>query len=180
MNICGQTDHLIKWTKGQLQVLIPNSKDHAYNSSKRWACFVCYRHTRCLTQARPREGKVLLPKVRGGVERGPSFSGEGLIQRKDTFHESSSTPLVWCSWHSKPVLTPHFPGASLLESELACLLVGKDEASLHLIHWWNCSRIVHPWEKTSPWRAAKDKVRSPYRCGMGMFQSQWDADFKAR
>ena len=39
-----------------------------------------------------KDGKIWMPKVRGGVERGPSFSGKGLIQQKNKFCESSSTP----------------------------------------------------------------------------------------
>lgn len=39
-----------------------------------------------------KDGKIWLPKVRGGVERGPSFSGEGLKPQKNKFRESSSTP----------------------------------------------------------------------------------------
>lgn len=41
VNICGQTDSPIKWSKGRLQVLILNSKDSSYHSSKRRAYFMC-------------------------------------------------------------------------------------------------------------------------------------------
>lgn len=159
-----------KWTKGQLQVLILNSKGHSYTLSTRWAYFMCYGHMWCMTQAR--------------MEKyGCQWSGEGWrgdpvsqvrvsYRKKINFVRVRVPPLAWTvrlSWHCTSLEFPFF------RIKMACLFAGKDGVRLHLIYQWNCPRIVH-----LPWRIAKDNVLSPYWCGLGVFQSQGDTDFEAR
>lgn len=68
MNIYEQTDCLIKWRKGHLEVSIVKGKDHSYNIAKRWADFVFSIHG--LRDKQTQVSKSIIARGQGRGENG--------------------------------------------------------------------------------------------------------------